>query len=174
LVLEIAETPDGLLVGELTDADLRPGTTVQPRTSYRVPGELRAVDRAGRLYTHRPFDHDDVVVYSRDLPIARLPAVGDLALRPSADGSRIAAFASPRLVLLSGDGGVRWDSAQWSGADVGWTASGDLLVQFPTGVARVDLETGELTDRRCGWGFGLSDHMYDARHAGPSICDAAR
>lgn len=174
LVLEIAETPDGLLVGELTDGDLRPGTTVQPRTSYRVPGELRAVDRAGHLYTHRPFDHDDVVVYARDLPIARLPAVGDLALRPSADGSRIAAFASPRLVLLSGDGGVRWDSAQWSGADVDWTASGDLLVQFPTGVARVDLETGELTDRRCGWGFGLSDHMYDARHTGPSICDAVR
>lgn len=174
VALEIAETPDGLLVGELTEADLRPGTTVQPRTTYRVPGELRAVDRAGHLYTHRPFDHDDVVVHARDLPIARLPAVGELTLRPSADGSRIAAFGSPRLMLLSGSGEVRWDTAQWSGADVDWTASGDLIVQFPTGVARVDLETGELADRRCGWGFGLSDHMLDVRHTGPSICDVAR
>jgi hypothetical protein len=174
VALEIAETPDGLLVGELRDGDLRPDATVQPRTTYRVPGELRAVDRAGHLYTHRPFDHDDVVVYARDLAIARLPGVGELALRPSVDGSRIAAFHSPRLVLLSGAGEILWDSAQWSGADVDWTASGDLVVQFPTGVARVDVETGEVVDRRCGWGFGLSDHRFDARHTGPSICDVVR
>jgi hypothetical protein len=174
VALDIADAPDGLLVGELSDGDLRPGTTVQPRTTYRVPGELRAVDRAGHLYTHRTVDHDDVVVYARDLAIARLPAVGGLGLKPSADGSRIAAFQSPRLVLLSGNGQLRWDSAQWSGSDVDWTASGDLVVQFPTGVARVDLETGELGDRRCGWGFGLSDHLPDVRHAGPSICDALR
>jgi hypothetical protein len=174
VALEIAEAPDGLLVGELTAADVRPGTTVLPATTYRVPGELRAVDRAGHLYTRRPVDRDDVVVYARDQPIARLPGVADLALRPSADGSRIAAFGSPRLVLLSGDGEVRWDSAQWSGADADWTASGDLVVQFPTGVARVDLETGELAERRCGWNFGMADRMFEVRHTGPSICDVAR
>jgi hypothetical protein len=174
VALDIAEAPDGLVVGELTEGDVRPGTTVQPATTYRVPGELRAVDRAGHLYTHRPFDRDDVVVYARDQPIARLPGVGELALRPSADGSRIAALGSPRLVLLSGDGEVRWDSAQWSGAEVGWTASGDLVVQFPTGVARVDLETGELAERRCGWDFGLADQLFETHHTGPSICDAVR
>jgi hypothetical protein len=172
VALEIAEVPDGLLVGELRDDDLRPDATVQPRTTYRVPGELRAVDRAGHLYTHRPVDHDDVVVYARDLAIARLPGVGELTLRPR-DGSRVAAFHSPRLALLSGAGELLWDSAQWSGADVDWTASGDLVVQFPTGVARVDVETGEVADRRCGWGFGLSDHVFDTRHTGPSICDVA-
>jgi hypothetical protein len=172
VALAIAEVPDGLLVGELTDGDLRPGTTVQPRTTYRVPGELRAVDRAGHLYTHRAVDHDDVVVYARDLAIARLPGVGELTLRPRADGARIAAFHSPRLALLSGAGEILWDSAQWSGADVDWTASGDLVVQFPTGVARVDVETGEIADRRCGWGFGLTDRAFDAHHTGPSICDA--
>ena len=77
-------------------------------------------------------------------------------------------------MLLLGNGQVRWDSTQWSGADVDWTASGDLVVQFPTGVARVDLETGELADRRCGWGFGLSDHVPEVRQTGPSICDAVR
>ena len=69
---------------------------------------------------------------------------------------------------------IRWDSAQWSGADVDWTAAGDLVVQSPTGVARVDVETGEIADRRCGWGFGLTDRGFDAHHIGPSICDAVR
>ncbi|HEX3761426.1 MAG TPA: hypothetical protein VHW23_22170 [Kofleriaceae bacterium] len=172
--LAIAAQPDGLLVGELTEADLRPGTTALPRTTYRVPGELRAVDRAGDLYIHPPDNGDDVVVYARDLAVARLAGLAKFALRPSPDGARIAAFEGPRLTLLSSDGHVRWDSAQWSVADAGWTASGELVVQFPTGIARVDLETGELTDRRCGWEFGRLDHMPDSRSIAPSICDVAR
>lgn len=172
VALAIDQAGDGLLVGELGDGDLRPGTTVQPRATFRVPGELRAVDRAGHLYVHRPSDRDDVAVYARDLVTAILPEVAALTLRPSADGSRIAAFASPRLVLLDRAGQVRWDSAQWSGADFDWTPAGDLVVQFPTGIARVDLATGELAERRCGWGFGLSERMLEVRHAGPSICDA--
>lgn len=50
------------------------------------------------------------------------------------------------------------------------TAAGDLVVQFPTGVARIALDTGELADRRCGWSFGLSDQLPEARRGGPSIC----
>ena len=172
--LDIAETPEGLLIGELRDGELRPGTAVQPRATYRVPGELRAVDRAGHLYTHRAVDRDDVVVYARDLAIARLPDVGAATLRPSADGSQIAAFQSPRLVLFTAGGRIRWESAAWSGADADWTPAGELVVQFPTGIARVDLETGALADRRCGWSFGLADHLLEVRHGGPSICDLPR
>jgi hypothetical protein len=171
--LEIDNADDGLLIGELREADLRPGTTVQPRTTYRVPGELRAVDRAGHLYVHAADDHDDVVVYTRGVAGARLSAVAGLVLKPSADGSRIAAFASPRLVLLTATGQVRWDSAQWSGGDVDWTSTGDLVVQFPSGIARIDLETGAMAERRCGWGFGVSDQQLDGG-SGASICDAER
>jgi len=169
VALAIDQASDGLLIGELRDGDLRPGTTVQPPTSYTVPGELRAVDLAGQLYLHRPLDRDDVAVYRRDTIVARLPDVASMTLRPSADGSRIAAFHSPRLVLLTGAGRVAW-----SGAGFEWTPAGELVVQFPTGLGRIDLETGELTARRCGWGFGLVDRMLEVRTTGPSICDAPR
>lgn len=172
--LAIDETSDGLLVGELREGELRPGTTVQPRTTYRVPGELRATDRAGHLYVHRADDHDDVVVFTRDVAGPRLHQVAALTLRPSADGSQIAAFDSPRLVMLTGTGQVRWDTAAWSGAGLDWTSGGELVVQFPTGVAKIDLETGAIADRRCGWGFGLSEQPLESGHSGPSICDTDR
>jgi hypothetical protein len=172
--LQIHDTTDGLLVGELHEADLVPGTTVKPRATYRVPGELRAVDRAGRVYAHGADDHDDVVVYVHGDAQARLPGVAALTLRPSADGSQIAAFGTPRIVLLTGAGRIRWDAAQWNSVDIGWTAAGELLVQFPSAVARLDLETGALADRRCGWGFGLSDQMIEIGQSAPTICDLER
>jgi len=171
--LQIHDTTDGLLVGELSIDDLKPGATVKPRTVYRVPGELRAVDRAGRLYTHGADDHDDVVVYTHGTAGARLPGVAALTLRPNADGSRIAAFGTPRIVLLTGAGAIRWDAAQWNSVDVDWTLAGELLVQFPSAVAKLDLATGALADRQCGWGFGLSDQAIDIGRSGPSICDVA-
>jgi hypothetical protein len=169
--LQIHDTSDGLLVGELPIDDLKPGATVKPRTVYRVPGELRAVDRAGRLYTHGADDHDDVVVYTHGTAGARLPGVAALTLRPNADGSRIAAFGTPRIVLLTSAGAIRWDAAQWNSVDVDWTLAGELLVQFPSAVAKLDLATGALADRQCGWGFGLSDQAIEIGRSGPTICD---
>ncbi|HEY0476840.1 MAG TPA: hypothetical protein VGD37_04915, partial [Kofleriaceae bacterium] len=51
---------------------------------------------------------------------------------------------------------------------------GELVVQFPSGIARLDLETGQLAERHCGWSFGLSEQPFEAGHTGPSICDAER
>ena len=175
VALEIDEVGDGLVVGELRDDELVPGTTVQPRTTYRVPGELRAVDRAGHLYIHRAADHDDVVIFARDLAVARLPDTAGMTLRPSPDGARIAAFAAsdgPRLALLTSTGETRWRTTLWSSSTVEWTPAGELLVQFPSGVARIDLDTGALADRHCGWSFGLAEQAQPARDSGPSICEA--
>ena len=66
---------------------------------------------------------------------------------------------------------VRWDTAAWSGAELDWTSAGELVVQFPSGIARIDLETGGFAARRCGWGFGLSDQLFGSGRTGPSICD---
>jgi hypothetical protein len=113
----------------------------------------------------------DVVVYTDGVAGVRLPGVGPLALRPNADGSLIAAFESPRLVLVTSAGRVRWEAAHWAGSDVQWTAAGELVVQFPSAVAKVDLETGALAARRCGWGFGASDQLGEGGRGGPSVCD---
>src|SRR5205814_8073868 len=72
VALAISDASDGHWIGELRDGELVPGATIQPRVTYRVPGELRAVDRAGHLYVHRAEDHDDVAVFARELAIARL------------------------------------------------------------------------------------------------------
>ncbi|MEO7733736.1 MAG: hypothetical protein ABIY55_22420 [Kofleriaceae bacterium] len=175
-VLELDPTHDGVLVGEIREADLDPAKLALPRTSYRVPGELRAVDRAGRLYMHGPDDHDDVVIYSHGKAGARLvgPGVNGMTLRPNADGSQIAAFAGTRVALFSGDGKLRWDTAQWSNSDVAWSARGELLVAFTSAIATVDLASGALALRRCGWGFGLSDQPHEAGRGAASICDANR
>jgi hypothetical protein len=171
--LAIDSVASGLLIGELHVDDMKPGTLIQPRTSYRVPGELRAVDRAGRVYT-RAAGAKDVVIYTRDVAGPRLPDVGGLKLRPSADGSRIAALEAPRLVMLSGAGEVRWDTSHWNSSDVAWLSTGELVAQFPSGVAKVDLDTGALTARRCGLAFGLSDQMIPSGRTGPTICEVAR
>jgi hypothetical protein len=172
--LQIHTTGDGLLVGELHAVDLVPGAVVRPRTMYKVPGELRAVDRAGRLYLHAPADHDDVMVYVHGTAGTRLPGMAGLTLRPSPDGARVAAFLAPRIVLLTGAGEVRWDAAQWDITDLAWTSAGDLVVQFPAGIARLDLQTGALADRRCGWSFGLSEQPIEVGRSSPSICDMDR
>ena len=90
---------------------------------------------------------------------------------------RFAAFAAsdgPRLRLLTSSGETRWETTLWSGSAVEWTPAGELLVQFPSGVARIDLDTGALADRRCGWSFGLSEQVQPTRDSGPSICEAER
>ena len=173
-VLELDATNDGVLVGEIREADLEPARLALPRTSYRVPGEVRAVDRAGRLYVHGADDHDDVVIYTHGKAGARLAGANKMILRPNADGSQIAAFAASRVALFSSDGKLRWDTAQWSNTDVAWTARGDLLVAFTSAVATVDLASGALLERRCGWGFGLSDQQHEAGGDAASICDAGR
>jgi hypothetical protein len=171
--LEIDDAGDGVLVGEFPLADLQPGATVAPRRTYRLPGALRATDRAGRLYM-RPRDAEEIVVYARGTGVARLPALTGMSLSPSPDGSYIAAFATPRLVLLTAAGQVRWETALWSGGDVVWTPSGELVAQALSGVARIDLATGAIIERRCGWSFGLSEVPLDVGHSGPTICEVAR
>lgn len=178
-VLEIDDGGDGAIVGEFPLADLvdpvdlHPGAALAARRTYRVPGVFRGIDRAGRLYM-KASDAEEIVVYAGGTATARLPALAGMTLRPSPDGSLIAAIDAPRLVLLTGGGQVRWETALWSNADVVWTAHGELLAAASSGLARVDLTTGALVERRCGWAFGLSDVPFDTGRNGPSICEVAR
>lgn len=173
--LQLAATSDGLIVGELYPEDLKPGTTVAPRTSYRVVGAFRAVDRAGRLYLQDPAHTGDVLVLEHGKPGPRLPGVAALTVRPNRDGSWIAAFGAPRLAMLTGQGAIRWDTAQWAAGAIAWTVDGDLAVQFPTGILKLAADTGAPVARRCGWSFGLTEDAPASRGGLPgeaaSICE---
>jgi hypothetical protein len=171
--LELDDAGDGVIVGEFPLADIQPGATISARTTYRLSGALRATDRTGRVYM-QPRDAEEIVVYARGVGVARLPALTGMALSPSPDGSHVAAFATPRLVMLTAGGQVRWETALWNSADIAWTSSGDLVAQWLSGIAQVDVRTGALVERRCGWSFGLSDLPLDVGHTGPTICEVAR
>jgi hypothetical protein len=178
VALQIDVLGDDLLIGELSGAELVPGAVIQSHASYVVPGELRAVDRAGHVYVHRRFDRDDLAVYGRGQQVAALRDVAAMQLRPSPDGAAIAAFAGPRMVLIAGTGEVRWDGAAWGALDLDWTAAGDLIAAFPSGAARIDRATGALAERRCGWSFGLTLRPPPPRRhratSGSSICELPR
>ena len=171
--LEIDDTGDGVIVGEFPLSDIQPGATISPRKTYRLPGALRATDRTGRVYM-QPRDAEEIVVHARGVAVARFPALTGMTLSPSPDGSHVAAFATPRLVMLTATGRVLWEAALWSGSDVAWTPSGEIVAQSLSGIATIDLRTGALIERRCGWSFGLSDLPLDVGHTGPTICEVAR
>jgi hypothetical protein len=88
----------------------------------------------------------------------------------SADGTLVATLAAGRMTLRDAAGTTRWTVAAPGASDVEWLGSGEL---FATGggLARVDLETGAYTDRRCGWQFGLwSDAINN--FASAQMCEA--
>jgi hypothetical protein len=85
---------------------------------------------------------------------ALLPAAAVRAT--SSDRTLIAELANGRITLFDRDGNVRWARTASGAQGLAWNRE-DELIAFGGGIARVSLETGELSDRRCGWDFGLWD-----------------
>jgi hypothetical protein len=172
VALAVQDDDGGLTVQEVFGEDLRAGA-VTPRRTYELSGELRAVDRAGRLYVHGVMDKDDIAVYTAGTFSSRLPDVATRSLRPSTDGTRVAAFGDARITLLTIDGRRLWETAAWGSTDVGWTSSGELFARFQGALAKIDPTAGTLTDRQCGWAFGLAETPFDTQSNTPLVCDVA-
>ena len=58
--------------------------------------------------------------------------------------------------MFDPDGNVRWARTANGARGLVWNRDDDLIA-FGDGIARIALETGEFTDQRCGWDFGLWD-----------------
>ncbi|HEY0254864.1 MAG TPA: hypothetical protein VGC41_25235 [Kofleriaceae bacterium] len=69
------------------------------------------------------------------------------------DGS-IAELVGERLSLAAPDGTARWTRTARGATGIAWTDAGEL-VAYGTGVARIDLATGDFVGARCGWEFRL-------------------
>jgi hypothetical protein len=71
----------------------------------------------------------------------------------SPDGKHAAEVMGARIRLTDDRGRTVWTAPAHAATSVVWTASG-RLVAFGTGMAEVDLMTGALLERQCGWRFG--------------------
>jgi len=172
----------GLVVSELHGADVPPpqeldGKSVvrwlKPRKTYRIAGELRGVDRAGRLYVHNLMYGESVGIYAGGESVAQLQGAQAARLRASPDARHVVAAENNRLALYTTDGRRVWETAAWGSSDVDWTPAGILFARFPHALARIDLETGALAERQCGWAFGISTTPRDGSTNAPSVCDVA-
>jgi hypothetical protein len=75
--------------------------------------------------------------------------------RPSPDGKLVAEVRSDgRMTLQNAAGEEQWMVFAAGATDVAWTKAGQLFA-FGSGIARLDLATGALRERQCGWQFGL-------------------
>ncbi len=175
VALAVHDDDGGLIVDELHGADVH-GGVVAPRASHRMAGQLRAVDRAGRLYVHGVMDKQDIAVYRHGEVISKLVGVADDALRPSDDGARVAALGTARISLFAVVPGVairQWEAAAWGASEIGWTPSGELFARFAGALAKLDPITGALTERQCGWAFGISETPFETSANAPIVCDVA-
>ena len=171
VALTIEDRNDGVTIGELHGDDLH-GPTISARRTYTVQGQLRTVDRSGRVYMQGAAA-TDVVVYTRGTQFARLPGIGGMALRPSPDATHVAAFRDSRVRMLSIEGRVAWQVALWGSADIDWSSGGELIARFPTGLAKLDRATGALRERQCGWSFGIADQPFEHGADMPMVCDVS-
>ena len=170
----------GLIVSELHGADLPPPPedgkaprSMRPRTTYRISGELRTVDRAGRLYVHNVMYANSVDIYVHGQVVANLMGAQAAKLRASPDARHVIAVEGGKLTLFTTAGKQLWETAAWGSSDVDWTATGTLFARFPHALVRIDAETGTLVERQCGWAFGISATPRDGSSNAPSVCDVA-
>ena len=174
VALVIHEEVGSLTVQEIQDA--RPGLPFVLGRTYHVPGALRSVDRAGHIFTYASDNlaSTAVVGYTRGIPTALLADTSTATLRPSPDGTMIAAFDGAHLTMHdAATGAIRWEVSLWGLASVLWTEQGQLVARFAGALAEVDRETGALGDRQCGWELGLADAPHETIAEAPSVCDVA-
>jgi len=172
-----ARTRDGTTtVDEILLADLKVGATLAVHNTYSLRDTLCAVDADGRVYF---CDGHGIGVYAHGKQIMRIPNIESGYVAPNGDA--IAVYTENQIALYDVDGTQRWAIAapvqvwrpttQASATGVFWR--GDQLVAVTEASAyTLDLATGAIDRRACGWSFGLSALPPGETSAGESICDA--
>ena len=96
---------------------------------------------------------------------------GTPSSRRSPDGKWTARVDRGRITLRGADGEVKWVVDAHGATDVAWRPGGELAA-LGKGIAAIDVETGALGARQCGWEFGLGEEPELERDFGVSVCDA--
>ncbi|HEX3479281.1 MAG TPA: hypothetical protein VHT91_29860 [Kofleriaceae bacterium] len=133
--------------------------------------EIRAV--TGEVKLARSYDIETHGRNVTDEVLRRhgLTPDGRPSWRRSPDGKWTAHVEAGRMTLRRADGEVQWVVDAHGAFDVGWRPDG-ALAALGGGIAAVDVETGALGARRCGWDFGLVDDPEFDHGAGAALCEA--
>ena len=170
IAIGVHDDDGGFVVDEFHADDLR-GGTLAARASHRLRGKLDAIDRTGQVFVAA----EDRAVYRHGIRGTAQPELIGMMLRPSNDGTHLAAIGGGRIALVStATGRMLWQTAAWGATDVMWLPNGELAARFPGALAKLDLSTGELAERQCGWAFGLSETPFETSASTPIVCDVAR
>lgn len=134
-------------------------------------GEIRAVTaevKVARRYdvaTHG-IDVSDEILRRRGLAVGGRPSS-----QRSPDGKWTVRADRARIALRGADDEARWVVDAHGAFDVAWRPDGELAA-IAGGIAALDVETGALGARQCGWDFGLAEEPVVAHSFGASLCDA--
>ena len=148
--LTVEERMSSVIIGEIEARDLG-AKRVRVRRTFPVTGQFLAIDRAGRIYTRT----SSAVVHVQQRGRAdRELFIDGYEVAPSADGARLAVVGKAGLALYTADGAQVWTTPISDIRSVHWLGD-SLIVSFANALARVDVATGRLVARQCGWDFGL-------------------
>src|SRR4029078_7870266 len=112
----------------------------------------------------------DVVVYEHGVMRGMLANVGDAPILPSPDGSHIA-VRDQRVRMYGASYAVAWTIAAPLVTGLAWHGE-RLVANAYTSAVELDVETGAIKQRACGWGFSLSALPHrDNREDHESMCD---
>ncbi|HEY0251865.1 MAG TPA: hypothetical protein VGC41_10080, partial [Kofleriaceae bacterium] len=143
--------------------------TLAVTRTYEVDGDVIQVDRAGRVYVATG---SEIHVYASAKRVVTLPVAGEhpiVAVDP--ETTRAIVIGDQKLMLFDLDGRERWAIPQHTAIDVMWD-SGEPVVRFASGLARLDIHTGRLRERACGWDFELRATPPEGPGSSESVCDA--
>lgn len=164
MMVEVRAT--GVIIGELAARDLD-NPKIAPRRTYPVAGAFRAIDRAGRIYmaTDRTLTIRSRGT-SRELAIASARQVA-----PDPTGARFVVVSGSEVSLYRADGTRVWTTTNPHFKSAMWVG-GELYAGTNGSLARLDVTSGAMAARQCGWLFGL--HSPTAIKVGETanVCDA--
>lgn len=141
------------------------GRDLAVQTSYEVDGHVVHVDRAGRVYVATG---SSVQVYAANKRVAELPTTA-VTVATDPEATHAVVIGGDRITMF--DGAVRrWSVPAQTAISAVWDHG--PVIRYASGLARLDLRTGRVRERGCGWVFELRVSPPELTGATESVCDA--
>src|SRR5262249_60595221 len=131
--------------------------------------EIRATADGWTIAHDYDLDATKPGIYEKVLRDYGLSSEGKPLWHYSPDGKWSAKADGARITLRDRAGHVKWVADAHGALDLAWRPNDELAV-VGDGMATIDLATGGLRDRQCGWDFALSTQpMFEAAFG--SLCE---